>query len=110
MEMETVALILFSCVMQDDPICVAARRDGKVLVNGLWVEHSYDSGMPVDPTRVCFSCTSSFSFLCILVERCIYCVRLELAFKVQVACFNVLVLVVSIIHVQVYWLFGFCMH
>ncbi|KAG6432713.1 hypothetical protein SASPL_104298 [Salvia splendens] len=38
----------------DDPICVAARRDGKVLVNGLWVEHSYDSGMPVDPNRVLY--------------------------------------------------------
>ncbi|KAL1543975.1 hypothetical protein AAHA92_20884 [Salvia divinorum] len=38
----------------DDPICVAARRDGKILVNGLWVEHSFDSGMPVDPTRVLY--------------------------------------------------------
>ncbi|KAJ8565847.1 hypothetical protein K7X08_008423 [Anisodus acutangulus] len=33
----------------DDPICVAARRDGKVLVTGLWVEHSFDLGMTVDP-------------------------------------------------------------
>ncbi|KAG5627842.1 hypothetical protein H5410_013060 [Solanum commersonii] len=32
----------------DDPLCVAARQDGKFLVSGLWVEHSFDVGMPVD--------------------------------------------------------------
>ena len=41
--------------MQDDPICVAAQTDGKVLVTGLWVDHSFDIGMPVDPTSVSFS-------------------------------------------------------
>lgn len=40
-------------------------------------------------------------FLCILVERCIYCVRLELAFKVQVALFRCTS--ARSIHVQVYW-------
>lgn len=35
-------------------MCVAARTDGKVLVTGLWVDHSFDIGMPVDPTSVSF--------------------------------------------------------
>jgi len=39
---------------QDDPVCVAAREDGKMLVTALWVEHSADVGMPVDATSVCF--------------------------------------------------------
>lgn len=38
--------------MQDDPVCVAARDDGKTLVTGLWVDHSFDIGMPVDSTSV----------------------------------------------------------
>ena len=38
--------------MQDDPICVAARSDGKTLVTALWVYHSFDVGMPVDPALV----------------------------------------------------------
>ncbi|KAK4406950.1 BRCT domain-containing protein [Sesamum angolense] len=38
----------------DDPICVAARRDGKILVTGLWVDHSFDVGMPVDPNSVMY--------------------------------------------------------
>lgn len=41
-------------MVQDDPMCVAARTDGKVLVTGLWVDHSFDIGMPVDPTSVSF--------------------------------------------------------
>lgn len=42
-------------MVQDDSICVAARADGRVLVTGLWVDHSFDIGMPVDPTSVSFS-------------------------------------------------------
>lgn len=38
----------------DDPICVAARRDGKILVSGLWVDHSFDVGVPVDTTSVMY--------------------------------------------------------
>ncbi|KAL8527240.1 hypothetical protein ACS0TY_005210 [Phlomoides rotata] len=41
-------------LVYDDPICVAARRDGKVLVTGLWVDHSFDVGMPVDPSSVMY--------------------------------------------------------
>ncbi|KAL7584700.1 hypothetical protein Lser_V15G45056 [Lactuca serriola] len=36
--------------MCDDPVCVAARRDGKILVSGIWADHSFDIGVPVDPT------------------------------------------------------------
>ncbi|CAM8916346.1 unnamed protein product [Rhodiola kirilowii] len=38
--------------IHDDPTCVAARSDGKILVIGLWVDHSYDIGMPGDQTIV----------------------------------------------------------
>ncbi|XP_055818063.1 BRCT domain-containing protein At4g02110-like [Solanum dulcamara] len=38
----------------DDPLCVAARRDGKFLVTGLWVEHSFDVGMPVDHLSIMY--------------------------------------------------------
>ncbi|XP_052183931.1 BRCT domain-containing protein At4g02110 [Diospyros lotus] len=38
----------------DDPVCVAARADGKILVTGLWVDHSCDIGMPADPTSVMY--------------------------------------------------------
>ncbi|XAR61397.1 hypothetical protein NMG60_11035089 [Bertholletia excelsa] len=41
-------------LIYDDPICVAARTDGKILVTGLWVDHSVDTGMPVDPTSVMY--------------------------------------------------------
>ncbi|CAM8930809.1 unnamed protein product [Rhodiola kirilowii] len=46
-------VIVDKCVY-DDPTCVAARSDGKILVTGLWVDHSYDIGMPVDQTTVIY--------------------------------------------------------
>lgn len=60
-------------MVQDDPICAAARRDGKILVTGLWVDHSFDVGIPVDPTSVSFSFTLLFLFCCLycLVEKSI---------------------------------------
>ncbi|GJY35552.1 BRCT domain-containing protein [Tanacetum coccineum] len=39
--------VIVNNIEYDDPVCVAARRDGKVLVSGLWVEHSFDVGGPV---------------------------------------------------------------
>ncbi|XP_035830267.1 BRCT domain-containing protein At4g02110 isoform X3 [Helianthus annuus] len=39
---------------QDDPVCVAARRDGKILVSSLWADHSFDVGAPVDVTSVMY--------------------------------------------------------
>ncbi|KAK4273262.1 hypothetical protein QN277_021700 [Acacia crassicarpa] len=38
----------------DDPICLAARNDGKTLVTALWVDHSVDIGMAVDATSVMY--------------------------------------------------------
>ncbi|KAM3341352.1 hypothetical protein P3S68_028987 [Capsicum galapagoense] len=38
----------------DDPICVDARRVGKVLVTSLWVEHSFDVGMAVDHLSIMY--------------------------------------------------------
>ncbi|KAF3652102.1 Inositol phosphorylceramide glucuronosyltransferase 1 [Capsicum annuum] len=38
----------------DDLICVATRRDGKVLVTNLWVEHNFDVGMAVDHLSIMY--------------------------------------------------------
>ncbi|KAG8389550.1 hypothetical protein BUALT_Bualt02G0240900 [Buddleja alternifolia] len=46
--------VIVDKLVYDEPICVAARRDGKTLVTGLWVDHSFDVGMPVDPTSVMY--------------------------------------------------------
>lgn len=50
--------------MQDDPICAAARKDGKIVVNGLWVDHSFDMGMAVNPNPVSFSCVT---YICLFI-------------------------------------------
>ncbi|KAK8718147.1 hypothetical protein V6N13_045392 [Hibiscus sabdariffa] len=41
-------------IVYDDPVCVAARNDGKTVVTGLWVDHSFDIGMPVDATSIMY--------------------------------------------------------
>ncbi|KAH7862795.1 hypothetical protein Vadar_009725 [Vaccinium darrowii] len=46
--------VIVDKLVYDDSICVAARADGKVLVTGLWVDHSFDIGMPVDPTSIMY--------------------------------------------------------
>ncbi|KAL3648097.1 hypothetical protein CASFOL_009065 [Castilleja foliolosa] len=46
--------VIVDKLVYDDPVCVAARRDGKTLVNGLWVDHSFDVGMLVDPSSVMY--------------------------------------------------------
>uniref|UniRef100_M8AWQ2 BRCT domain-containing protein n=2 Tax=Triticinae TaxID=1648030 RepID=M8AWQ2_AEGTA len=38
--------------MQDDPVCVAARKDGRKVVTGLWVDDSVDLGAMVDADHV----------------------------------------------------------
>jgi topoisomerase (DNA) II binding protein 1 len=38
--------------MQDDPVCAAARRDGKKVVTQLWVDDSLDAGAMADADRV----------------------------------------------------------
>ncbi|XP_068660363.1 BRCT domain-containing protein At4g02110-like [Aristolochia californica] len=40
--------------LHDDPICVAARSDGKTLVTDLWVEDSLDMGNLADANRVLY--------------------------------------------------------
>ncbi|KAG9142807.1 hypothetical protein Leryth_005566 [Lithospermum erythrorhizon] len=46
--------VIVDKVVYDDPICAAARRDAKVLVTSLWVEHSCDAGMLVDVTPIIY--------------------------------------------------------
>lgn len=38
--------------MQDDPVCVAARKDGTKVVTGLWVDDSLDLGAMADADHV----------------------------------------------------------
>ncbi|KAL2535494.1 BRCT domain-containing protein [Forsythia ovata] len=46
--------VIVDKLFYDDPICVAARRDGKTLVTDIWIDHSFDVGMPVDSTSVMY--------------------------------------------------------
>ncbi|GAV82528.1 BRCT domain-containing protein/PHD domain-containing protein/PTCB-BRCT domain-containing protein [Cephalotus follicularis] len=41
-------------IVYDDTVCVTARNDGKTLVTGLWVDHSFDTGMPIDATSIMY--------------------------------------------------------
>ncbi|XP_010424668.1 PREDICTED: BRCT domain-containing protein At4g02110-like [Camelina sativa] len=41
-------------LVYDDPICVAARSSGKVVVTGSWVDHSFDTGMLVHANSVLY--------------------------------------------------------
>ncbi|XP_057473417.1 BRCT domain-containing protein At4g02110-like [Actinidia eriantha] len=47
--------VIVDKLIYDDPVCAAAQTDGKVLVTELWVDHSFDIGMPVDPTSVLYT-------------------------------------------------------
>ncbi|XP_047967846.1 BRCT domain-containing protein At4g02110-like isoform X1 [Salvia hispanica] len=42
--------VIVDNLLYDDPICAAARRDGKILVIGKWVDDCFYGGMLVDPT------------------------------------------------------------
>ncbi|KAL2934836.1 hypothetical protein RDABS01_017955 [Bienertia sinuspersici] len=46
--------VIVENIVLDDPICVAARRDGKALVTRLWVDDSLDSGEPVEPNLLLY--------------------------------------------------------
>ncbi|XWS31806.1 hypothetical protein CRYUN_Cryun23aG0107800 [Craigia yunnanensis] len=46
--------VIVDKIVYDDPVCVAARNDGKTVVTGLWVDHSFDIGMPVDATSIMY--------------------------------------------------------
>ncbi|XWS76632.1 hypothetical protein CRYUN_Cryun01aG0193900 [Craigia yunnanensis] len=46
--------VIVDKIVYDDPVCVAARNDVKTVVTGLWVDHSFDIGMPVDATSIMY--------------------------------------------------------
>ncbi|GAU30094.1 hypothetical protein TSUD_38900 [Trifolium subterraneum] len=46
--------VIVDNIAYDNPVCIAARNDGKTLVTALWVEHSADIGMPVDANSVMY--------------------------------------------------------
>ncbi|ESQ37863.1 hypothetical protein EUTSA_v10028365mg [Eutrema salsugineum] len=41
-------------LVYDDPVCVAARSSGKVVVTRSWVDHSFDIGMLIDANSVLY--------------------------------------------------------
>ncbi|KAG2697609.1 hypothetical protein I3760_07G114700 [Carya illinoinensis] len=46
--------VIVDKLVYDDPVCIAARNDAKTLVTALWVDHSFDVGMPVDATSIMY--------------------------------------------------------
>ncbi|WCJ22299.1 BRCT domain-containing protein At4g02110 [Euphorbia peplus] len=46
--------VIVDNIVYDDPRCVNARKDGKILVTGLWVDHCHDIGMAVDATSIMY--------------------------------------------------------
>ncbi|RXH84451.1 hypothetical protein DVH24_027350 [Malus domestica] len=46
--------VIVDKIVYDDPVCVAARNDAKTLVTALWVHHSFDVGLPVDPASIIY--------------------------------------------------------
>ncbi|GAB4841754.1 hypothetical protein Ancab_022476 [Ancistrocladus abbreviatus] len=46
--------VIVDKLVYDDPLCVAVRSEGKVVVTSLWVDHSLDVGMQVDASSVMY--------------------------------------------------------
>nr|XP_010921524.1 BRCT domain-containing protein At4g02110 [Elaeis guineensis] len=46
--------VVVSGRVYDDPVCVAARNDGKILVTELWIDDSVDFGTLAEPTRILY--------------------------------------------------------
>ncbi|QHN76947.1 hypothetical protein HN51_054400 [Arachis hypogaea] len=46
--------VIVDKIIYDDPVCIAARNDGKTVVTKLWVDHSSDIAMPVDASSVMY--------------------------------------------------------
>ncbi|KAK6941068.1 BRCT domain [Dillenia turbinata] len=46
--------IIVDKLIYDDPVCDAARKDGKIVVTGLWVEHSSEAGAPLDISSIMY--------------------------------------------------------
>ncbi|KFK30769.1 hypothetical protein AALP_AA6G023800 [Arabis alpina] len=51
---QTCTHLIVDMLIYDDPICVAARSNGKVVVTGSWVDHSFDIGMLIDSNSVLY--------------------------------------------------------
>ncbi|XP_078438958.1 transcription coactivator [Wolffia australiana] len=51
---ETCTHVIACGRLHDDPICVAARNDGKVLVTELWIEDSVDFSELANPDRILY--------------------------------------------------------
>lgn len=46
--------VIVGKLVYDDLACVTALQEGKTIVTGLWVDHSFDIGMPVDPASIMY--------------------------------------------------------
>ncbi|XP_074382905.1 BRCT domain-containing protein At4g02110-like isoform X1 [Apium graveolens] len=46
--------VIVENLLYDDPACVAARSDGKALVNGLWVAQSFELGIPLGTDSILY--------------------------------------------------------
>ncbi|GAB2254432.1 hypothetical protein Droror1_Dr00022241 [Drosera rotundifolia] len=46
--------IIVDKLVYDDPVCVAARKDGKTLVNSFWVDHSLKVNKPIDASFIMY--------------------------------------------------------
>ncbi|RZC56248.1 hypothetical protein C5167_015111 [Papaver somniferum] len=46
--------VIVDKIVYDDQRCVIARKDGKTVVNSVWVDHSFDVGMPVDSSLILY--------------------------------------------------------
>ncbi|CAA7013127.1 unnamed protein product [Microthlaspi erraticum] len=51
---ETCTHLIVDKLVYDDPLCVAARSSGKVVVTRSWVDHSFDVGMLVDAKSILY--------------------------------------------------------
>ncbi|KAK9055855.1 hypothetical protein SSX86_026942 [Deinandra increscens subsp. villosa] len=53
--------VIVDKLVYDDPPCVTARQEGKILVSSLWLDHSFDVGAPVDTTFVIYAPVRDFN-------------------------------------------------
>ncbi|KAL1225184.1 BRCT domain-containing protein [Cardamine amara subsp. amara] len=51
---QTCTHLIVDKLLFDDPICVSARSNGKVVVTGLWVHHCFDIGILLDANSVIY--------------------------------------------------------
>ncbi|CAN1352991.1 BRCT domain-containing protein At4g02110 [Linum perenne] len=60
-ESEDYTHLVVDNTVYDDPVCVSARVNGKMVVTGLWVEHCFKIGLTVDPTSVMYQPPKDFN-------------------------------------------------